>query len=505
VNNTETKAKGLTILVIMVAMCALVASASAPPTPFMIYGYVSYENGGACNNPTVNINNTNTSNEWSTEIKTNASYNYYQLMLANGTDVNASEMLRFNVTSSTGNQSNITEHTVTQENITDGGIFNFNITLEAPPEVVINEIMYNPPSDIGKDYDYEWIELHNTKATSVDVSGWNLTTNNNTKSMIMPAGTSIEANGYLVIARNETAFELYYHWVNKSLVITNKSGNMELVNTRPNMIILKNSTGAEIDNITYNPLWDADGNGYTLERNSEWNQSNSYSGTPLDTNSIVDLEPVILDYEPHDTNPTNNSGGTMTFRVKANQNVNVTWYINESLVNTANISVDTDTWANYTNESAKEGYWNVSAIVTNANGTDMQTWWWTVEKTVVGTTFTVSLPTGRDYAIFEPENSTATNVPPGGQNSSTAFYNVTNTGNVNLSIGMQLNATVSNILLKAGTDNDPGGAKEVNTTLVTIFSSLEQWDSVEIWIWSDFSHAIEQQTNKTLSINVTQA
>jgi hypothetical protein len=54
----------------MVAMCALVASASAPPTPFMIYGYVSYENGGACNNPTVNINNTNTSNEWSTEIKT---------------------------------------------------------------------------------------------------------------------------------------------------------------------------------------------------------------------------------------------------------------------------------------------------------------------------------------------------------------------------------------------------------------------------------------------------
>jgi hypothetical protein len=222
--------------------------------------------------------------------KDKASYNYYQLMLANGTDVNASEMLRFNVTSSTGNQSNITEHTVTQENITDGGIFNFNITLEAPPEVVINEIMYNPPSDIGKDYDYEWIELHNTKATSVDVSGWNLTTNNNTKSMIMPAGTSIEANGYLVIARNETAFELYYHWVNKSLVITNKSGNMELVNTRPNMIILKNSTGAEIDNITYNPLWDADGNGYTLERNSEWNQSNSYSGTPLDTNSIVDLE-----------------------------------------------------------------------------------------------------------------------------------------------------------------------------------------------------------------------
>ena len=124
------KLKGLPVLVIIVAMCALVASASAPPTPFMIYGYVFYEDGSACDNPTVNINNTNTSNNWS--ATTNESYNYYQLMLANGTDVNVSEILRFNVTSPNGNQSNITEHAVMQENITDGGIFNFNITLESP-------------------------------------------------------------------------------------------------------------------------------------------------------------------------------------------------------------------------------------------------------------------------------------------------------------------------------------------------------------------------------------
>ena len=135
----EAKAKGLTVLVIMTALCALVASASAPPTPFMIYGYVSYEDGSECDNPTVNINNTNTSNEWSTEIKTNASYNYYQLILANGSDVNANEILRFNVTSPTGNQSNITEHTVTQENITDGGLLNFNITLESPAAPTITD------------------------------------------------------------------------------------------------------------------------------------------------------------------------------------------------------------------------------------------------------------------------------------------------------------------------------------------------------------------------------
>lgn len=35
--------------------------------------------------------------------------------------------------------------------------------------------------------------------------------------------------------------------------------------------------------------------------------------------------------------------------------------------------------APYTNTSAVNGTWNVSVIVSNANGTDMQTWIWIVE------------------------------------------------------------------------------------------------------------------------------
>jgi hypothetical protein len=38
------------------------------------------------------------------------------------------------------------------------------------------------------------------------------------------------------------------------------------------------------------------------------------------------------------------------------------------------------TEASYTNMSAAIGTWNVSAIVANANGTDTQTWIWTVEE-----------------------------------------------------------------------------------------------------------------------------
>jgi hypothetical protein len=62
------------------------------------------------------------------------------------------------------------------------------------------------------------------------------------------------------------------------------------------------------------------------------------------------------------------------FNISINQTVNVSWQINGSIVQT-NESV---TVASYTNTSAAIGTWNVSAIVTNANGTGMQTWVWTV-------------------------------------------------------------------------------------------------------------------------------
>ena len=54
--------------------------------------------------------------------------------------------------------------------------------------------------------------------------------------------------------------------------------------------------------------------------------------------------------------------------------MDVSWQINGTEVQT-NASV---TAASYTNTGAVNGTWNVSAIVSNANGTDMQTWDWIV-------------------------------------------------------------------------------------------------------------------------------
>ena len=116
--------------------------------------------------------------------------------------------------------------------------------------------------------------------------------------------------------------------------------------------------------------------------------------------------------------------------------------------------------------------------------------------------FTVTLPSGYTHLKFEPSNSTAQNLTPNGQTDSQEFYNVTNTGDITLDIRLQLNETVLNIELKADNDNNPIGAKEVNTTLVTVCVGLAPSNSADIWLWSDFSHAVEQSTNKTINISV---
>jgi hypothetical protein len=113
------------LLTALICIITIAPAIAQPPTPFVIDGYVFYANGTACNDPNVNVTNTNTSGGWYAENA--SSSNYYQLVLANGTDLNATEILRFNVTSPDGSQSKIVEHTVTQAGVNDGG-FSEDIT-----------------------------------------------------------------------------------------------------------------------------------------------------------------------------------------------------------------------------------------------------------------------------------------------------------------------------------------------------------------------------------------
>ena len=75
--------------------------------------------------------------------------------------------------------------------------------------VVINEVLYNPA---GSDGGHEWVELHNSTETDIDISGWMLeagTSYFGTKATI-PEGSVIPAGSYYLIGEDEVILDLGY-------------------------------------------------------------------------------------------------------------------------------------------------------------------------------------------------------------------------------------------------------------------------------------------------------
>ncbi len=87
-------------------------------------------------------------------------------------------------------------------------------------DVVINEIMYAPPSANGPG---QYIELLNRTDATLDVSGWMFTEG---ISFTMPAGTSIAPHGFLVVAENASHLLSKYSQLNPQIVKGNFSGSL---------------------------------------------------------------------------------------------------------------------------------------------------------------------------------------------------------------------------------------------------------------------------------------
>ncbi len=77
---------------------------------------------------------------------------------------------------------------------------------QVPGSVVITEVMYDDTAST----DLEWVELHNTTGTAIDLSDWVLVDDSvypadgGEGAIQIPAGTSIAAGAYLVISRDFT-------------------------------------------------------------------------------------------------------------------------------------------------------------------------------------------------------------------------------------------------------------------------------------------------------------
>jgi hypothetical protein len=74
----------------------------------------------------------------------------------------------------------------------------------APAGVVVNEILYHAPDHLD---DLQFIELHNPGDAKVDLAGWNLAGG---VKYTFPAGTSLDAGGYLVVCKNVNEFRKHY-------------------------------------------------------------------------------------------------------------------------------------------------------------------------------------------------------------------------------------------------------------------------------------------------------
>ncbi len=124
------------------------------------------------------------------------------------------------------------------------------------PDVVINEIFYNAIG-LGPE---QWIELYNKGAASADLSGWKLS---DAVDYVFPAGTSLAAGGYLVVAWDPAAFTALHP---STTALGPWSGNLS---GRGENIFLRDGNDNIADEVRYydGGRWSewADGGGSSLE------------------------------------------------------------------------------------------------------------------------------------------------------------------------------------------------------------------------------------------------
>lgn len=82
-------------------------------------------------------------------------------------------------------------------------VYSESVPVKVKSQVVINEINYNSSDAFNPS---DWIELYNTQPTSIDLSNWQIKDDNDNHVFVIPEGTQIQGNGYLVIVKNEMNF-----------------------------------------------------------------------------------------------------------------------------------------------------------------------------------------------------------------------------------------------------------------------------------------------------------
>jgi len=137
-----------------------------------------------------------------------------------------------------------------------------------PYSIVINEIMFAPRTG-GP----EWIEVFNRSNSIVDLVGWTMEDADSTKPRcITSISTFLEPNNYICIVQDKSTFISFFPSAS-CLILEPRNGWPRLNNTG-DTIILRDSTGAMIDALTYDDHWGGS-TGTSLERiHPDWPSNN---------------------------------------------------------------------------------------------------------------------------------------------------------------------------------------------------------------------------------------
>lgn len=136
-------------------------------------------------------------------------------------------------------------------------LFIVSCLFAAQAQIVITEIMYNPPES-GND-SLEYLELYNNSNAAVDLSGWTFSQG---ITHTFPSGTTLAAGNYIVLAKSASAFQVVFGFaptVWEAGALSNAPGED---------VVLNDGGGNIIDAVDYMTAapWpvEANGNGTSL-------------------------------------------------------------------------------------------------------------------------------------------------------------------------------------------------------------------------------------------------
>ncbi|MFW6126394.1 MAG: lamin tail domain-containing protein, partial [Chloroflexota bacterium] len=116
-----------------------------------------------------------------------------------------------------------------------------------PGAILVNEVVYNPPQSGSEEHGYEWVEIYNPTAATVEMQGWCIADNYDSDEV--PA-LSLPAGGFAVIAASERFGDNFPEFDGTVVFLGGSIGN-GLNNRQGDRVILKDCSGEVIDAISY--------------------------------------------------------------------------------------------------------------------------------------------------------------------------------------------------------------------------------------------------------------